>query len=490
MITYKYNESLTEDKSTKECIKKDLLDLKRIQKLKYDFRTPAGGLDLTDLSFAEYFVHKYGEMIKYNIQADKWYIWNGKIWIEDIAKLHNYVKKCIKDLFAFAIQLTDSSERNEFLKFCKKCESRINIDNMLILAKKEEIICKNESDFDSYPEYFNCNNILIDLSGNEFKIINRDPELLIRQNAGIEYNEYAECPVLLEILDTIFNGNQNLIDFIQHAVGYSLTGFTTEDCLFFMYGVGGNGKSTFTEILKLLFGDYYHKANIELILQQKNSSVRNDIADLKGKRLVITSEIDQGKRLAESLVKDLTGGDDITARHLYQEHFTFKPTFKIWIYGNHKPIIRGTDDGIKRRIKLIPFNNKIPEDKVRTRDEIMIVIKSELSGILNWALKGYNKFKENGKLIFPDEIKEATKEYFNEMDHIQNFINDCIIKDPDSRIKVKDLYETYKKYSEDNGEIAISGRAFSKGLKEKGFTNEKGTGNYYFWKEISLNEDN
>ena len=390
-------------------------------------------------------------------------------------------------MFIIAINQTDKDERNNFLNFCKKCESRNNIDNMLSLASRERAVNRNESDFDKFPEYFNCKNALIDLSGNKFKIIERDPELLIRQTTNIEYDPASKCPNFLKILNTIFNDNNEMINFIQRAVGYSLTGFTSEDCLFFMYGLGRNGKSTFAEILKLLFGNYYHKANIELLMMRKNVSVRNDIADLKGKRLVITSEIDQGKRLAESLVKDLTGGDDITARHLFQEHFTFKPVFKLWIYGNHKPIIRGTDEGIKRRIKLIPFTNIIPKDQERVRESIMIEMRAEVSGILNWALEGFNQWRENGKLIFPEEVKEATKDYFNEMDQIQNFINDCIKNDPGNHTLHSELYEKYKKYAEENGDIILSKRNLSKALKEKGYTSKAGTGNLTQWNDISLN---
>lgn len=472
-----------------EAAKESFLELVKTPEQVYYFRNPADQLDLTDLSFAEFFVFKYGDRIKYNNQAGKWYIWENDIWIEcnkNTNELHQLVKDCIKEMFRIAIDQTDKDERNNFLNFCKKCESRNNIDNMLSLASRERAVNRNESDFDKFPEYFNCKNVLIDLSGNTFKIIKRDPELLIRQTTNIEYNPASKCPKFLEILDTIFNSNIEMINFIQRAVGYSLTGFTSEDCLFFMYGLGRNGKSTFAEILKLLFGNYYHKANIELLMIQKNVSVRNDIADLKGKRLVITSEIEQGKRFAESLLKDLTGGDDITARHLFQEHFTFKPVFKLWIYGNHKPIIKGTDEGIKRRIKLIPFTNIIPEDQIRSRNSIMIEMRAEVSGILNWALEGFNKWRENGKLIFPDEVKEATKEYFNEMDNIQNFVNDCIKSDPGKLTSNKDLYDRYKAYAEENGDIILSKRNLSKALKEKGFSDRRGTGGLYNWKDITL----
>ncbi|MBK9402905.1 MAG: hypothetical protein IPN57_00005 [Ignavibacteria bacterium] len=268
--------------------------------------------------------------------------------------------------------------------------------------------------------------------------------MLIRQIIDLEYISNTECPKFLEFLNTIFGGNISMIDFIQECIGYSLSGFTTEDCLFFLYGTGKNGKSTFAEILKLLFGNYFHKANIELILQQKNNNIRNDIADLKGKRIVITSEIADGRHLAESLVKDFTGGDYITARRLYQDYFTFKPFFKLWVYGNHKPIIRGTDEGIKRRIKLIPFTVTIPSKEVRSRDSIIAEIIPELPGILNWALKGFNKWRENGSLCFPSEVSMATENYLKEMDRVQNFVNERCNVGVNYQMKVKDLYEGYQ----------------------------------------------
>jgi len=487
--TFKNTKNLGEDKSIRKDVRSKICNL--IEKPNHDhgFRTPIGQLDLTDLSFAEHFIYKFSDIVKFNIDAKKWYVWKKNVWVEDKAKLHSLVKKCIKVMFEFAIKLKDKTEKNDFLKFCNKCESRISIDNMLNLASREEKVCRRESDFDSHPEYLNCKNVMIDLSGKKFKIIKHDPKLLIRQITNIDYIKGSVCEYFLDFLNMLFDNNEKMIKFIQQAIGYSLSGYTTEHCLFFMYGTGRNGKSTFAEILRILFGDYYHKANIELLLQQKNVIVRNDIADLYGKRLVITSEIDEGKRFAENLVKDLTGGDDITARHLYQEQITFTPVSKFWIYGNHKPVIKGTDEGIKRRFKLIPFKSIIPEEKIKSRYEISQNMKAEMPGILIWCLKGFNDWREDGKLIFPEEVKEATKEYFNEMDLIQNFIDDCIIVDPYSKSKVKDLYDIYKQYSEENGDRPMGSRNFSKALKEKGFQNSPGTNNVYYWDKILIKNE-
>lgn len=260
---------LPNDKFITEEIQADLRKLIKTPEQIYIFRTSAGHLDTTDLGFAEFFVHRYSDKIKYNISAGKWYVWNNKVWTEDKPKLHMYVKKCIKDMYRLAIDMTDKKDRDDFLKFCKKCESRICIDNMLNLASREEIISRSESDFDNYPEYLNCNNVLIDFSGNEYEVIKHDPKLLIRQMTNIEYHKEAQCPIFLSLLDTFFNAKKEMIEFIQQAIGYSLTGYTSEDCLFFMYGTGRNGKSTFAEILKLLLGNYYHKLTLNYCFYKK-----------------------------------------------------------------------------------------------------------------------------------------------------------------------------------------------------------------------------
>ena len=198
------------------------------------------------------------------------------------------------------------------------------------------------------------------------------------------------------------------------------------------------------------------------------------------------SEIENGKRLNESLVKDLSGGDTIATRFLFKEYFEFKPQFKLWLYGNHKPTIRGTDEGIKRRIKLIPFEVIIPENKRISREEILTAMKNELSGILNWGLEGFKKWQEIG-LNIPSKVKDATNEYFDEMDLVNSFIQDCCIKDEGSEISAKDLYMSFKSYMDEVGEsFNLSQIKFNDRVKEKGFVNVRKRDGYK-WQGLSLN---
>lgn len=427
----------------------------------------------TDMSYAKYFVLLNKDKIRYNDTQKVWYIWNGKHWEHDETTFHKILEQTNNGLFKYLENGTfkDKAHKENFKKFIKKYQSDNNIKGMLNCAKFESEVYTKESYYDSNPGLYNCNNGTIDLTGKEFRFREHRKDDHLTQIANtVNYNENADCPFFLAVLDTIFDGNQNLISYIQRALGYSLTGYTNEDCLFFLYGTGRNGKSTFTEIIKEVLGGYYKRINTETLLLKDSGNINNDIASLKGIRLVIGSEIERGRRLAESLVKDLTGGDDISARFLYKEFFSYKPQFKLWIYGNHKPEIRGTDLGIRRRIKLIPFTVTIPESKLLDRDEIMKQVRDELSGVLNWILQGFNQYKKF-KLKEPDEVKDATSEYFDEMDILKNFIEtDCIVL-KSAEIELKELFQHYQDYCKYNNDVQLikTSRQFAKLLRERGF---------------------
>ena len=212
--------------------------------------------------------------------------------------------------------------------------------------------------FDRDPMLLNCSNGTLDLRNGEIRA--HDPADLITKMVPVAYDPQATCPVWEAFVDRIMEGDRSKIEFLQRAVGYSLTGITSEQCLFVLHGPGANGKSTFMETIRELLADYAMHTTTSSLLQSKSSPIRNDLARLNGARCVSAVEIGMGKRLDEALVKQLTGGDQVTARFLYNEYFEYKPTFKLFIAANHKPDIQGVDHGIWRRIHLIPFNVTIP----------------------------------------------------------------------------------------------------------------------------------
>ena len=246
--------------------------------------------------------------------------------------------------------------------------------------------------------------------------------------------------------------------------------------MFILHGGRRNGKSIFLETISDLMGTYANSMQATSIMIKQNVGINTDIARLKGARLVTSSEPNEGFRFDEGLIKQLTGGDKVTARKLYGEEFEFNPEFKLWLATNHKPIIRGTDDGIWRRMIVIPFNVQIPEHKVDK--DLKYKLQREASGILNWAVDGCLKWQREG-LETPASIKESVKVYRSEMDVIEAFVEDCLVKDPDRTIPASQVYKIYKQWANDNAQYLMSstkfGREFGTKFERKRIT----TGNVY-----------
>jgi putative DNA primase/helicase len=225
-----------------------------------------------------------------------------------------------------------------------------------------------------------------DLQKGELRDFNRHDR--ITKQGGLEYDPATRCPRWLAFLEHVMGGDTKMVAFLKRAAGYTLTGETSEQCFFLLHGSGANGKSTFLEVLRRLLGSYGRPTEFKtLVDSNRNDGVRNDLAALQGLRLVTAVETNRGRRFDEALIKQLTGGDEITARYLYGEFFDFYPTFKLWLAVNHKPEIRGVDEGIWRRVVLIPFEVTIPPaDQVK--DLAAKLLEDEGSAIMAWAVEG------------------------------------------------------------------------------------------------------
>jgi P4 family phage/plasmid primase-like protien len=362
---------------------------------------------LTDLGNAHYLVRLHGQNLRYNKLVQKWFVWDETRWIEDT---HGEVIERAK--VTAATMLQDAIDENkktlgmkkEQVKHALSSQSERRLRSMVSLAQSDPAIRINIDAFDSDPYMLNVSNGTLDLRTGELHQHRRDE--LITKLVPVSYSPEANAPLWTAFLNRIFNGNQNLIHFIQRATGYTLTGSINEQCLFIMHGTGANGKSTFINTIAELLSDYGQNTPTETLMIQKNrSGATEDIARLRGARFVSAVETDAGQRLSESLVKQLTGGDRVTARFLYSHLFEYSPQFKIWLAANYKPNITGTDHAIWRRIKLIPFDVTIPENE---RDpNLPSKLRDELSGILAWAVKGAMEWYASG-LGEPDEVKRAT----------------------------------------------------------------------------------
>jgi putative DNA primase/helicase len=441
-------------------------------------------LPFTDLGNAERFVREHGEEVRYCAEIKKWFIWNGRLWEKDSSgEIYRRAKKTVRGMLIEAAHIESEGVRNALVKHERRSESENRIKAMVNVAQSESGVPIRLTDFDANPMLFNVLNGTIDLRKGELRKHRR--EELISKISPVTYNPPASAPLWGSFIERITNGSEGLAEYLARAVGYSLTGETIEHALFLLYGTGANGKSTFLEVLRCVMGDYATTADFGAFLISKGQGIRNDIARLKGARFVTATESEAGKRMAESLVKQLTGGDRVSARFLYGEFFEFQPSFKLFLATNHRPKVIGSDEGIWRRIRLIPFTVTIPPSE-RDRN-LTEKLKLEAEGILNWAIAGLRDWLDGG-LKDPDEVLTATDEYRRREDAIGHFLEVCCTARKEGRVGSDALYKRYGAWVEANKEYQLSHREFSKVLEERGFE-KKHTAQGATWFGIELISD-
>jgi putative DNA primase/helicase len=340
------------------------------------------------------------------------------------------------------------------------------------MVKSEPGVPVAPAELDRDPFLLNVLNGTLDLRTG--RLHDHDRADRITKLAPVEYDADATCPRWLAFLGRILDGNADLMTYLQRVVGYALTGDVGEQCLFFLYGTGANGKTTYLTAIKDMLGDYGNQSPAELLIAKTHESHPTERADLCGKRFVCTIETDQGKRMAESLLKQLTGGDSIKARRLYQDLFEFKPTWKLFLAANHKPVVRGTDHAIWRRIKLIPFTVTISE--AEKDKDLPAKLTAEWPGILAWAVRGCLDWQKYG-LGEPDEVRAATDAYRAEQDTIAGFISECLFVHPSAKAKASTLFEEYVKWS---GDRVMTQTEFGKRFEEQGFERKRFASGWFY----------
>lgn len=339
-------------------------------------------LGCTDADNARRFAARFERDARYCRPWKDWLLYEGGRWVRDERGQTVLMAEIVaRSIFEEAARADQKDEAMTLSKWANSSLNKRGLDAMVSLAQSHLAISPGE--FDQAPWLFNVRNGTVDLSTGELRQPDRD-ELLTKQ-APVLFDANAACPTWERFLLEIMGGNDALVDYLRRAAGYSLTGSTREQCLFILYGTGRNGKSTFIETLNAALGEYSRKAEMRAFLNKgDNAGVNNDIAALRGARLVSAVEIGAERRLNEPLIKEITGGDTITARFLYEEFFQFKPEFKVFLAVNHKPVIKGTDEGIWRRVRLVPFDVTIAPDKVDK--DLPDKLQAELPGILNWEI--------------------------------------------------------------------------------------------------------
>jgi putative DNA primase/helicase len=440
-----------------------------------------GLLQFTDTTNAYRLLAEHGKDIRYNAPWKKWVVWNGKHWeLDDGYLIHDRGLQMIRGIYAELLKTADYRDRLDIEKHAMQSESARRRKAFVEVASWIPELNVKTDELDNDPWLFNVENGTIDLRTGEIR--EQRPEDLITKTAQVSYDQAADCPVWKQFVREIMNYNTDLIRFIQRAAGWAITGDTSEQTMFILFGSGANGKSTFLNTIMNLLGDYAIATPTETFMRKSGEQITNDIARLRGTRFVTTTEAEQGKRLSEPLIKQITGNDRMTARFLYGEFFNFVPTFKIFMATNHKPVIKGTDHGIWRRIKLIPFTTTIAEEKQDKHLEQRLM--KEGPGILNWLLEGAQQWYAEG-LQTPAIIIDATDEYRSEMDVIGNFIKERCIQGPGCSIRARELFRVYQDWCEENNEHACSERFLGLRLKELGLE-QKRYGDGRYWQGIMI----
>lgn len=437
---------------------------------------------LTDLGNAKRFAQLIKDEVKFC--GGRWYIWDGKKLAEDrLQRIYLLAQRVLDQLRDECKETQDDDTRKVIWKHMISLESKSKLEAMISLTQSNENIAMVPEELDKNPYIFNCENGMLDERG---ALIPHSFEELISKQSPVRINGKATCPAFEKFLDEILP-SKTLQTYLQTAIGYSMTADISEQVLFFAYGVGANGKSTLFHIITKILGDYASQLPVESLMASKSDQHPTILADLRGVRFILASEPEEGRRFNEGLLKQITGGEKIVARRMREDFTRFDSTAKLWIMGNHKPNIRGTDNAIWRRINLIPFNVTIPKEK--QDKELWVKLEAEQEGILLWMEKGRRNWLRNG-LNPPDEVLIATQEYRNEMDVIQDFINEHVEEDIGNWLLHSSLYGAYAKSATDSNERVLSSKMFAQKMREKGYQDQRRTGNQLYWSNIKLKNFN
>ena len=447
--------------------------------------TPEGR---TDVANARRFEAMDGDKARYCHAWKKWLIWDGKRWrIDDTGAVTRLAKQVVESVWKQA----GKHGHADVLKFAVYTAGDKAIKAMLSLSQSELSILPADLDKDGW--LFNVENGTINLQTGELKP--HDREDFLTKLAPVRFDPDASSHLWDRMLDAIYAADQTLIAFAQRFTGYALTGSVREQVLLILCGRGANGKSTFLNALLDVFGrDYAIKADKSLLVPKKQEGHSTERMDLFGKRLVVCSETEDGHRLAESFVKDLTGGESIRGRRMREDTWEYQPTHKIVLGTNHRPEVRGTDHAIWRRLRLLPFavqfwnpdEGDTGPETLRQDKDLPDKLKECREGILAWAVRGCLDWQANG-LGMPDAVKAATAEYRDSEDILRQFIQEtCIIHDT-LRCRSGQLYGAYVTWCQATGEKHMSMRAFGETMTDRRY--EKKTSNGVWYLGIGLRED-
>lgn len=422
----------------------------------------------TDLGNAERLVKRHGAEIRYCHTWAKWLVWDGKRWRPDEKGLISQrATETVRSILTEAAEADEPQERRKIAGWAFESESRSRLSAMVNLARDLPGVAITPDELDANPWLLNAQNGTVDLRDGELYPHRRED--FITKISPAVYDPDAEAPVWNAFIEKVLPDSE-IRGYAQRSAGYSATGTTGEECVFMPIGSGRNGKSKYLGALEYALGEYAKACNPDTLTAKKGDAIPNDVAALVGARLVITSEAEDGKRLDVQRVKQLTGGDTMSARFMRSEFFEFQFSGKVWYGTNHKPVIRDTTNSIWERVKLIPFTVTIPAEE-RDKD-LAEKLRAEVSGVLNWIVQGCLQWQMGG-LAEPKLVQEAVSEYRDEMDTLGGFLLECCQTGPDLSIGASDLYRAYAAWCDRTNEFKLTQTNFGRRLGERGFASRR-----------------
>ena len=436
---------------------------------------------LDDVGNADRLIALHGDKLLYNFTSstrsdDGWLIWDGVRWLPCAKGEHREL--AIDTTVSILEQVDAEEDKGKALalaRHAKYSRGAGGIRNMLWTAQSNESIRVTQDNLDADPLLINCHSGTIDLR--QFENVDdqlqgatiirpHSPDDRMTKTLRAEWDMTADYTRWLDFLHKIYDGDTELIEFLQRSIGYSLTGLTTEQKLFFLIGAGRNGKTVFREALRFLWGDYASETPFDTFIPRRQPGApRPDLADLHGARLVVASEGPENTKLDEAMIKELTGGEALKTRRLNENFFTFKPQAKFWLATNHKPAISGNDDGIWRRILLIEHKVQIAHNE--TDPLLLDKLQADSTAILRWAIEGYYKYLKAGGLVPPQSVIVATETYRMEQDSIGAFIEEKCVVEPGVQVSKGDFYKAFREWSIEAGETNRSAKWLGIRLKER-----------------------
>ncbi|MGE0982440.1 phage/plasmid primase, P4 family [Ralstonia pseudosolanacearum] len=425
----------------------------------------------TEDGLATAFTRRYGDDWRYCSLWGKWLVWTGVRWNPDQLLYVTHLSRGICRAASFKAETPRQKA---------KLASSSTIASVEKIARSDPKHAATTDEWDADVWALNTPGGVVDLRTGQLRAHRREDRMTKVTTA----TPRGDCPTWRQFLAEVTGGDAELQAYLQRMAGYALTGSTQEHALFFLYGTGANGKSVFVNTLATILGDYAVNAAMDTFMETRADRHPTDMAGLRGARFVAAIETEQGRRWAESKVKNLTGGDKISARFMRQDFFEFFPQFKLFVAGNHKPAIRNIDEAMKRRLHLIPFTVTVPPER---RDKtLQQKLLAERDGILAWAVQGCLDWQRLGRLDPPQQVLDATEEYFEAEDALGRWLDERCVREINAKTLTAELFNDWKQWADSAGEFVGSQRRFSDLLITRGVEKWRNTAGLRGFRGVSL----